>query len=43
MMTPESATTGKVIDVPTEILHSLQQRNRKHFGQAKGTRLRYLH
>jgi hypothetical protein len=27
----------EVIDVPTDILNQLQQRNQKHFGQAKGT------
>lgn len=34
---PKTCTHWKVIDVPTEILTQLQQRNQKHFGQAQGT------
>ena len=36
-MDPKQCTEWKVIDVPTEIVRHLQQRNRKHFGQAHGT------
>jgi hypothetical protein len=34
---PKTCVHWKVIDVPSEILHHLIQRNRKHFGQAQGT------
>jgi hypothetical protein len=34
---PKTCNSWKVIDVPTEILYSLQTRNCTHFGQAKGT------
>jgi hypothetical protein len=34
---PKTCQHWKVIDVPTEILSLLQQRNQKHFGQAHGT------
>ena len=34
---PKSCTEWQQIDVPTEVLFHLQQRNRKHFGQAKGS------
>ena len=34
---PKTCTEWKMIDIPTEILHHLQQRNRRHFGQAHGT------
>ena len=34
---PKTCLHWKVIDVPTEILHHLIHRNRKHFGQAQGT------
>jgi len=34
---PKTCTQWKVIDIPTEILSQLQQRNQKHFGQAQGT------
>jgi hypothetical protein len=34
---PKTCVHWKVIDVPTEILQQLLQRNRKHFGQAQGT------
>jgi exonuclease III len=34
---PKTCTEWVQIDVPTEVLHHLQQRNRKHFGQAFGT------
>jgi hypothetical protein len=34
---PKVCQTWTQIDVPTEILHHLRERNRKHFGQAQGT------
>jgi exonuclease III len=34
---PKTCVQWKQIEVPTEILHLLQQRNREHFGQAHGT------
>jgi hypothetical protein len=34
---PKTCTQWKMVDVPTEVLHHLQSRNRKHFGQALGT------
>ena len=34
---PKTCTHWKMIDIPTEILHHLQARNRRHFGQAHGT------
>jgi hypothetical protein len=34
---PKTCTQWKMVDIPTEILHHLQSRNRKHFGQAHGT------
>jgi hypothetical protein len=34
---PKSCVHWRQIDVPTEVLHHLQQRNREHFGQAHGT------
>jgi exonuclease III len=34
---PRTCVEWKQIDVPTDILHHLQQRNREHFGQAHGT------
>jgi hypothetical protein len=34
---PKKCSDWKIIDVPTEILHHLQTRNRKHFGQAQNT------
>lgn len=34
---PRSCVEWKQIDVPTEVLFHLQQRNREHFGQAQGT------
>ncbi|KAI2505037.1 hypothetical protein MHU86_9393 [Fragilaria crotonensis] len=34
---PKACTDWVQIDVPTEVLHQLQQRNRTHFGQAFGT------
>ena len=34
---PKNCTEWQVVDVPTEILSSLQQRNQKHFSQAYGT------
>ena len=34
---PKSCTEWQQIDVPTEVLFHLQQRNRKHFGQAHGS------
>ena len=34
---PKTCNHWKVIDIPTDILNSLQNRNRKHFGQAQGT------
>ena len=34
---PKSCTEWVQIDVPTDVLHHLQQRNRNHFGQAYGT------
>jgi len=34
---PKKCTDWQVIEVPTEILHHLQNRNRSHFGQAKDT------
>ena len=33
---PKSCTDWQIIDVPTSIVYHLQQRNRKHFGQAHG-------
>ena len=34
---PKSCTDWQQIEVPTEVLFHLQQRNRRHFGQAKGS------
>ena len=34
---PKTCSVWKQIDVPTEVLNHLQDRNRKHFGQAHGT------
>jgi hypothetical protein len=34
---PKTCTKWRQLDVPTEILHHLQQRNRLHFGQAHGS------
>ena len=34
---PHQCTDWRQIDVPTEILHHLRERNRRHFGQAHGT------
>ena len=34
---PKTCTDWQIIDVPTSIVHHLQQRNRKHFSQAQGT------
>jgi hypothetical protein len=34
---PKKCTEWQVIDVPTQILHHLQSRNRQHFGQAQNT------
>ena len=34
---PKSCTEWTQIDIPSEVLHHLQQRNRSHFGQAHGT------
>ncbi len=34
---PKTCVHWRQIDVPTEVLHHLQQRNRNHFGQAHGT------
>ncbi|KAI2501501.1 hypothetical protein MHU86_12946 [Fragilaria crotonensis] len=34
---PKMCTEWRQIDVPTEIVRLLQERNRAHFGQAKGT------
>ena len=34
---PKACTEWRQIDVPTEVVTLLQERNRKHFGQAKGT------
>ena len=34
---PKSCTNWTQVDVPTEIVRLLQERNRKHFGQAHGT------
>ena len=34
---PKKCTEWQIIDVPTEILHHLQARNRSHFGQAHNT------
>jgi hypothetical protein len=34
---PKTCINWKMIDVPTEILYHLHQRNRRHFGQAHGT------
>jgi hypothetical protein len=34
---PKSCTEWRQIDVPTEVLFHLQQRNRNHFGQACGS------
>ena len=34
---PRKCTKWKIIDIPTDILAHLQQRNRKHFGQAHGS------
>ena len=34
---PKKCTEWQVIDVPTQILHHLQSRNRTHFGQAQNT------
>jgi ribosomal silencing factor RsfS len=34
---PKTCTDWKVVDVPSEVLYALQERNRRHFGQAHGT------
>ena len=34
---PKTCVQWKQIDVPTEVLHHLQKRNRDHFGQAHGS------
>jgi hypothetical protein len=34
---PKVCQPWQQIDVPTEVLHHLRERNRKHFGQAQGT------
>ncbi|KAI2502879.1 hypothetical protein MHU86_11548 [Fragilaria crotonensis] len=34
---PKTCTEWRQVEVPTEIVRLLQERNRKHFGQAKGT------
>ena len=34
---PKACTEWRQIDVPTEVVTMLQEQNRKHFGQAKGT------
>ena len=34
---PKNCTEWQTIDVPSEIVHHLQTRNQKHFGQAQGT------
>ena len=34
---PKACIQWRQIEVPTEVLMHLQERNRKHFGQAKGT------
>ena len=34
---PKSCREWRQIEVPTEVLHQLQQRNRNHFGQAHGS------
>jgi hypothetical protein len=34
---PKTCVDWKMINVPTEVLYHLQQRNRRHFGQAQGT------
>lgn len=34
---PKTCVQWRQIEVPTEVLHHLQQRNRDHFGQAHGT------
>ena len=36
-MDPKQCTEWRIIDIPTEIVRHLQQRNRTHFGQAHGT------
>jgi hypothetical protein len=34
---PKRCTDWQIIDVPSEVVHQLQSRNRLHFGQAHGT------
>ena len=34
---PKTCTEWQLIDLPSDVLHHLQQRNRKHFSQAFGT------
>jgi hypothetical protein len=34
---PKSCTSWTQVDIPTEVIRHLQDRNRKHFGQAHGT------
>ena len=34
---PRQSTNWQLIDIPSEVLHHLQERNRRHFGQAYGT------
>ena len=34
---PKTCSHWRTIDIPTEVLHHLQTRNRRHFGQAHGT------
>jgi exonuclease III len=34
---PKNCTDWRVIDIPSEIIHHLQTRNQRHFGQAHGT------
>ena len=36
-MDPKQCTEWQTVEVPTEIVKHLQERNRKHFGQAHGT------
>ena len=34
---PKTCTDWQLVDIPSEVLHHLQQRNRRHFSQALGT------
>ena len=36
---PKMCTEWQLIDIPSQVLHHLQQRNRKHFSQALGSPL----